>query len=505
MKLKYLLVLTFLWLSRPLNAQVAVHLNGIHCFSETEDGSGSDEIFMIVNSFCDGQYKGTMKVPGRSYMGGIDAGGTYFKDEIPMYLGSSGLIVLDLYLYEWDNEDPDKIKLRFEGAYEKLLSKGLPVLEKVDVPANSIEIQKLPFDKLNTADPLAPLIAEMSSKNDLFGRYRIIIQPSLANAAVNLQEVLPKINNDRFIDQIPYHKVLRMKKDQGDYGVYLSVDPQTPGINQIPMRKKWDQFKWLGSPTSIGSTWDSDNKTYVTDFVEAKMFGYNNAAYVVQGDILKTFMSQKTGKLFRLGLPITDERNLADFKFVGSSANSWMDAGYVKISKFQKGVIIWKPGKTTVLSNEEYEKGPIDFKKVDSKELVGTPLNPKATNGNLSNSEIDQLILRKGKEAKLGAIHSEAPAPRPTAGVGGRFLRFEKGWVYYNPSVQQAFVVSGVFMTVWAAEGYETGSLGFPLSDNMSDQNFKEFNQVQHFDKASIYVGPNGTKIIKGTINTKGK
>lgn len=59
------------------------------------------------------------------------------------------------------------------------------------------------------------------------------------------------------------------------------------------------------------------------------------------------------------------------------------------------------------------------------------------TSANGSQNPIEQQIIAKAKEQNLGNIHSESATMRPTAGDGGYFLRFEKGWVYYNPNTKK--------------------------------------------------------------------
>lgn len=103
------------------------------------------------------------------------------------------------------------------------------------------------------------------------------------------------------------------------------------------------------------------------------------------------------------------------------------------------------------------------------------------------NSEynIAQMIAAKAKQRNLGAIHSESPKMRPTAGKGGWFLRYQYGWVYYNPRLNQAFAIMENMMKKWGEMGYETGWMGFPISDNMELPKHNGFYTA--FDNGSIY------------------
>jgi hypothetical protein len=101
---------------------------------------------------------------------------------------------------------------------------------------------------------------------------------------------------------------------------------------------------------------------------------------------------------------------------------------------------------------------------------------------------IAKKISDKAVAKNLGAIHSESPKMRPTAGKGGYFLRYEKGWVYYNPKLYQAFAISGETMKKYQAVNFETGWLGFPTTDSQNTPN--RTGTYQHFDGGSIYYSP---------------
>lgn len=116
------------------------------------------------------------------------------------------------------------------------------------------------------------------------------------------------------------------------------------------------------------------------------------------------------------------------------------------------------------------------------------------SNGQLKSSEdnseyaIAQKIADKAKQRNLGAIHSESPKMRTTAGKGGWFLRYQYGWVYYNPRLNQAFAIMESMMKKWGEAGYETGWMGFPISDNLELPKHNGFYTA--FDNGSIYNSP---------------
>ena len=84
---------------------------------------------------------------------------------------------------------------------------------------------------------------------------------------------------------------------------------------------------------------------------------------------------------------------------------------------------------------------------------IRTPIRTNSGNQN----PIEKQMLEKAKSLNLGAVHSESASMRPTAGSGGYFLRFEKGWVYYNPNTKQVYAIYGDIMNKWAETGYEVG------------------------------------------------
>ena len=57
-------------------------------------------------------------------------------------------------------------------------------------------------------------------------------------------------------------------------------------------------------------------------------------------------------------------------------------------------------------------------------------------------------------------VTDEQPTPRR----GGRFNHFERGSIYWSPATG-ARVVQGAIRDAWAAQGWEAGPLGFPVSD----------------------------------------
>lgn len=125
---------------------------------------------------------------------------------------------------------------------------------------------------------------------------------------------------------------------------------------------------------------------------------------------------------------------------------------------------------------------------------VRTPIRTNSGNQN----PIEKQMLEKAKSLNLGAVHSESASMRPTAGSGGYFLRFEKGWVYYNPNTKQVYAIYGDIMNKWAETGYEVGELGFPTSDE-KDSDRKDWKRMNTFDKGTIYWNDGNLEVVKKT------
>ena len=123
-----------------------------------------------------------------------------------------------------------------------------------------------------------------------------------------------------------------------------------------------------------------------------------------------------------------------------------------------------------------------------------TPIKTNSGNQN----PIEKEMLEKAKSLNLGAVHSESASMRPTAGSGGYFLRFEKGWVYYNPNTKQVYAIYGDIMNKWAETGYEVGELGFPTSDE-KDSDRKNWIRMSSFDKGVIYWNNGQLDVVKKT------
>ncbi|SET78427.1 reprolysin-like metallopeptidase [Geodermatophilus poikilotrophus] len=70
---------------------------------------------------------------------------------------------------------------------------------------------------------------------------------------------------------------------------------------------------------------------------------------------------------------------------------------------------------------------------------------------------------------------------------GGCFRHFERGSVYWSPATG-ARVVSGAVRDRWAATGWESGGLGYPVTDTVCG--LRDGGCFQHFRGGSVYWSP---------------
>ncbi|RBY91754.1 hypothetical protein DQ244_10735 [Blastococcus sp. TBT05-19] len=82
---------------------------------------------------------------------------------------------------------------------------------------------------------------------------------------------------------------------------------------------------------------------------------------------------------------------------------------------------------------------------------------------------------------------------------GGCFQRFQGGSVYWSQTTG-ARVLSGAVLDRWGAQGWETGGLGYPTSDVTSIPG----GQFAHFQGGSVYWSqPTGARVLSGVVRDR--
>lgn len=217
-------------------------------------------------------------------------------------------------------------------------------------------------------------------------------------------------------------------------------------------------------------------------------------AHPVGGMIGGTYTST-LGLPAPLALPTDDEHALPD--------------GRGRFQPFDNGSVYWTPqtGAQVVSGpildewgRQGFEHGPAGY---PSGPPAPTPtrdgLVQAFENGPFFFSErtgahrVQGLIL--AKYAQLGFENSGLGFPlaeeQPLKDLG-RFSAFEGGNVYWSPLSGAWSVRSGPIMDAWAAEGYENGRLGYPVSDEFpvvggTQQNFQTGFVIQHDGHAEVH------------------
>lgn len=83
----------------------------------------------------------------------------------------------------------------------------------------------------------------------------------------------------------------------------------------------------------------------------------------------------------------------------------------------------------------------------------------------------------------------------------GRFNHFEGGSIYWHPDTD-AHEVEGLIFEKWAQQGYETGPLRYPTTDELTPPDGK--GRFNHFQGGSIYWHPSsGVHIVSGQIRAQ--
>lgn len=138
-----------------------------------------------------------------------------------------------------------------------------------------------------------------------------------------------------------------------------------------------------------------------------------------------------------------------------------------------------------------FERGPQGYPTTDE-------LDTSSGRGRFNNMQGGTLIWRRGTTeafAVYGWIYDKWGQTGwdtgflgfPTTDEGGcpdgvgRFNHFEGGSIYWTPNLG-AHVVTGAIRDAWAAQGWETGSWGYPTSDGIH----RAHSQTVHFQGATV-------------------
>lgn len=125
--------------------------------------------------------------------------------------------------------------------------------------------------------------------------------------------------------------------------------------------------------------------------------------------------------------------------------------------------------------------------------LYPGPFGPRDVRG-----DIEAAWLRLGGPGS--AVGRPVTDERPLR-VGGAFSEFERGSIYWSPRTG-AREVRGAVRDTWAAEGWEAGPLGFPITHETGTPVGP--GRYNHFQHGSIYYSPQtGAHAVRGAIRDR--
>lgn len=145
------------------------------------------------------------------------------------------------------------------------------------------------------------------------------------------------------------------------------------GVDDNLIKAKWEYYKDALGDCETGIINLGVFASTSVQFQWGVIYHTPKGVFVIYGDIYQLY---KTNTTVNLGLPISDEEDIND-ESKGLLA-SWKLNGYRRISRFEKGAIVWgaPQKKTMTLSNEQFAEGPVKPK--ISEEASPTPvIHPK--------------------------------------------------------------------------------------------------------------------------------
>ncbi len=260
----------------------------------------------------------------------------------------------------------------------------------------------------------------------------------------------------------------------------------------------------LGRPLS-GVLTSTDGVGRVSLFERGGIFWHPaTGAHEVRGDIAVAYAgggSLLGAERSSLGYPLSDEIPSAD--------------GVGRHTQFQNGVIFSSPttGAHTVsglirVAWERLggERGPLGYPTSDE---LGTPdgrgrVNQfqngavywsPATGAFEVRGAIEQSWERLGAATALGYPRTDELA---TPGGRGRYNHFERGSIYWTPTTN-AHEIHGAIRDAWSRQGWESGPLGFPRTDELPTGDGRGFYSA--FEAGAIYWTPaTGAHEVRGGI-----
>lgn len=230
------------------------------------------------------------------------------------------------------------------------------------------------------------------------------------------------------------------------------------------------------------------------------------------------YWSQASGAHFLSG-PVGDRWGTTGWEY-GSLGYPVSDLtatpnGAAQFVHFQRGSVYWSAGTgARILSGPVYdrwaatgwENGQLGLPTSD---VTGTPdgqgqyahfqkgsiYRTAATGARVVGSEVSAKWAATGWETGLLGYPVSDQGTTPDGAA--RYVHFQQGSVYWSAATG-ARRLGGPVLTAWAATGWEKGALGLPTSDSATTPDGRA--QYAHFQKGSLYTTASGTHLLPTTV-----
>ncbi|MGY1773452.1 fibronectin type III domain-containing protein [Blastococcus sp. SYSU D00813] len=187
--------------------------------------------------------------------------------------------------------------------------------------------------------------------------------------------------------------------------------------------------------------------------------------------------------------------------------------------KFAHGSVYWSPatGARVVMAGpvmtrwgaQRWETGALGYPVSDTvcglagggcrQDFQGGSVSASAAGGYVVLGAIRTRWTAGGREG--GALGHPITEERCGLRNGGCFQKFAHGSVYWSPATGARVVMAGPVMTRWGAQRWETGALGYPVSDTVCG--LAGGGCYQHFQGGSVYSGSAGAFVVRGALRTR--
>ena len=125
----------------------------------------------------------------------------------------------------------------------------------------------------------------------------------------------------------------------------------------------------------------------------------------------------------------------------------------------------------------------------------GTVLWSAQTGAHVVRGALAEAFHARGGVPGTGFPRGEEFGPLVRGGYGQVFTG---GTLYWTPATGAHLVRDGLLMDRWARQGWETGELGYPVSEQFGEEGYAP--RWQHFQGGSVYFAKPSTVVVKGAI-----